>query len=184
MIMNPEGSTECMFQSAFISHVMCLLAESKVSELKRLGFSSQQIRHLEQIKGVGLHELCFGPPVFTFRIDAEAFDMAITNAKDRAVCQQKKLDCIARGAPPAMMAHFFRMTTSEYNRLAKFRDQEIATGRTPAVPADIADAIYDRMSNWDSLESDAILALSEELDIPVRCVWKEIQAFNTAENVA
>ena len=172
----PSQHSELVFD--VLRYATGLLADGDESTLLEMGFTSAQIRSIEDLTLKSLQRVSqLSSHFMDFRIDPVCFTRVMRRIEQERADESLKDDLLRAGAPIRMMHHFWGMTSRDCAERRRVLAIEAPIGR----PAHADDAALERLWHlWQELgsiidERRRYLELARRSELPLSVIWLAVE---------
>lgn len=170
---------EAELTSAVLMYAIRCIAEGDFAALRQMQVGNREI---EAMKRIGIRDLYHTGSLrshcVSIELNREVFWSMVRYMKDQSEIDDHVQVLIDQDAPFEMLREFYGMSTREYTRRRRERDDLTNAGR-PLEPTDEeADRLWDEWQSMTDRDANGRLSdvgsyirLSKELSIPLRSVW-------------
>lgn len=173
--MNKAGD----FVVALVLYTMRCIEEGETDRLVRMGFGAAEIEELAALRLGDIQRMArLESHGLDIRVDRLAFANMIRRIRTDGNAQEWEHRLIRADAPLDMMRSLFGTGSREYTRLRELYDVS-STGRPREATEDEEARLWPVLARRLPASRDGVLppveyiAISEELGIPLRTVWRE-----------
>ena len=165
-----------------LSYATRTLEQGDESLLLLMGFLPEEIRAIERLSLKRLKSLSeLGTHFMDFRIDhASLSRMIVTLERDMGLDQLRD-ELLRAGAPAAMMAHYWGMTTTDCAVRRRVLEIDTPPGRPPKPSDETLEVLWRAWRETEGIENECerYLKLAEETRLSLAMVWPVVEEWKT-----
>lgn len=174
--MRINNHSELVF--SVLSYATRTLEEGDESLLLMMGFVPEEIRAIERLSLKHLKHLSeLGTHFMDFRVDHACLERVIANLERDTKLDQLRDDLLKAGAPSAMMAHFWGMTTSDCAVRRRVLQIDTPPGRPPKLGDETLEALWTAWRATDGIENECerYLKLAQDTQLSLAMIWPVVE---------
>jgi hypothetical protein len=174
-----ERSRDIRLTQSVFTYVADCLKDHDESAMRRLNLRPEHIERLSHLSATELLRLGeLALECLELAIKPAALDQVLRHLDERRRRETLMHECLARGAPRAMMTTFFGLSRQRYVHLRAAHGIRTGVGRAPNPPPEVEYDIYQR---WIRLgerwTADSLLKIATETDLSLRVIWDQLRRF-------
>ena len=170
---------EAELTSAVLMYAIRCIAEGDFAALRQMQVGNREI---EALKRIGIRDLYHTGSLrshcVSIELNKEVFWSMVRYMKNQSEIDDHVQVLIERDAPFEMLREFYGMSTREYTRRRREKEDLTNAGRPHEPTDDEADRLWDgwqsaqgKDSNGRLTSVESYVILSDELNIPLRSIW-------------
>lgn len=175
-----ERSRDIRLTQSVFTYVADCLKDHDEPAIRRLNLRPEHIERLSRLSATELLRLGeLALECLDLAIKPAALDQVLRRLDERRRRETLMRECLARGAPRAMMTTFFGFSRQRYVQLRAVHGIRTGVGRAPNPPPDVERDIYERWlrlnEHWSA---EALLKIATETGVSLRVIWDQLRRFN------
>lgn len=175
-----ERSRDIRLTQSVFTYVADCLKDHDEPAVRRLNLRPEHIERLSHLSATELLRLGeLALECLDLAIKPAALDEVLRRLDERRRRDALTSECLARGAPRAMMTTFFGLSRQRYVQLRATHGIRSGVGRAPNPPPDVEHDIYQRwMRHGEHWCADTLLKIATEMNVSLRVIWDQLRRFN------
>jgi len=180
----PNQHSELVFD--VLRYAARLLADGDESTLLEMGFTSEQIRSIEELTLKSLQRVGqLSAHFMDFRVDPVCFSRVMRRIEQERADEALKDDLLRAGAPIRMMHHFWGMTSRDCAERRRVLDVEAPIGRPGRADDDSLERLWHLWQELGSItdERQRYLELARQSELSLSVIWLAVEEWKGADTI-